>query len=88
MNTKQTTTVTTGHTDQLPTLSLVETRSENKITKQDRLYCQHQQDRLYESLDQIDHWYRVFIQEAEQYRETHKVRYKDNGKVEHRGAYR
>lgn len=45
MNTKQTTTVTTGHTDQLPTLSLVETRSENKITKQDRLYCQHQQDR-------------------------------------------
>lgn len=87
MNAKQTT-VTAGHSDLLSTTLQGEVHKEEKITVQDRQYCQEQQDRLYESLDQIDRWYEVFTQEAEQYRESHKLRYKENGKVEHRGGYR
>ena len=62
-------------------------RNEDKITEQDRIYCQNQQDLLYKTLDQIDHWYAIFKEDAEQYQEERKFHYEDNGKVSMRNLY-
>ena len=43
----------TGHTDLLSGILKVQVRNEEKITEQDRIYCQNQQDELYKTLDQI-----------------------------------
>ena len=42
-----------GHTDLLSGILKVQVRNEEKITEQDRIYCQNQQDELYKTLDQI-----------------------------------
>lgn len=85
----QTTTATkTGNApDLLSGILSVQVRNEDKITEQDRLYCQTQQDLLYKTLDQIDHWYAIFKEDAEQYQEERKFHYEDNGKVSMRNFY-
>lgn len=79
----QTTTATkTGNApDLLQGILSVQVRSEDKITEQDRVYCQHQQDMLYKTLDQIDRWYAVFKEEAERHQAECKFHYEENGKV-------
>jgi len=67
--------------DLLSGILSVQVRNEEKITEQDRLYCQQQQDLLYKTLDQIDRWYAIFKEEAERYREKKNFKYEDNGKV-------
>lgn len=74
--------------DLLSAIYKVEIRNEDKISGQDRIYCQSQQDELYKSLDRIDRWYEIFMQEAEQYKDSHRISYKNNGKVEFRDSYR
>lgn len=87
----QTTTATTTKAgnapDQLPGIQSIQVRNENKITEQDRIYCQNQQDLLYKTLDQIDRWYAIFKEEAEQYRAERKFHYEENGKVSMRNFY-
>ena len=46
--------------DLLQGILSVQVRNEDKITEQDRVYCQTQQNLLYKTLDQIDRWYAVF----------------------------
>ena len=58
----------TGHTDLLSGILKVQVRNEEKITEQDRIYCQNQQDELYKTLDQIAWWYNIFKREAENMR--------------------
>ena len=70
-----------SHTDLLTGILNVQVRNEDKITEQDRQYCQLQQDQLYKTLDRIDRWYAIFKEEAERYRETKNFKYEDNGKV-------
>ncbi len=70
-----------GRTDLLSGILGVEIRNEEKITAQDRLYCEKQQEQLYKSLEQIDRWYGIFTTEAENYRERHCIRYKENGEI-------
>lgn len=79
----QTTTATkTGNApDLLQGILSVQVRNEDKITEQDRLYCQTQQDMLYKTLDQIDRWYAVFKEEAERHQAECKFHYEENGKV-------
>lgn len=79
----QTTTATHagGNADLLSGILGVEIRNEEKITAQDRLYCEKQQEQLYKSLEQIDRWYGIFTTEAEKYRESHKISYKENGEI-------
>ena len=48
-----------GHTDLLSGILKVQVRNEDKITEQDRVYCQNQQDELYKTLDQIAGWYNI-----------------------------
>ena len=85
----QTTTVTRAGNapDLLSGILSVQMRNEDKITEQDRIYCQNQQDLLYKTLDQIDHWYAIFKEDAEQYQEERKFHYEDNGKVSMRDFY-
>ena len=54
------TTATIGHTDLLSGILKVQVRNEEKITEQDRIYCQNQQDELYKTLAQIAWWYNIF----------------------------
>ncbi len=70
-----------GRTDLLSDILGVEIRNEEKITAQDRIYCEKQQEQLYKSLEQIDRWYEIFTTEAENYRERHRIRYKENGEI-------
>ena len=67
--------------DLLSGILSVQVINEEKITEQDRQYCQRQQDLLYKTLDQIDRWYAIFKEDAERYREEKNFRYEDNGKV-------
>lgn len=74
-------------TDLLTGILNVQVRNEDKITEQDRQYCQLQQDRLYRTLDHIDRWYAILKEEAERYREIKNFKYEDNGKVSIRNFY-
>ena len=72
----QTTVTKAGNApDLLSGILSVQVRNGDKITEQDRAYCQHQQDMLYKTLDQIDRWYAVFKEEAEQYQAERKFHY-------------
>ena len=73
-----------GNADLLSGILGVEIRNEEKITVQDRLYCEKQQEALYESLDQIDRWYDIFTKEAERYGESNRISYKVNGEISYR----
>ena len=73
--------------DLLQGILSVQVRNEDKITEQDRVYCQTQQNLLYKTLDQIDRWYAVFKEDAEQYQAERKFHYEDNGKVSMRDFY-
>ena len=76
-----------SHTDLLTGILNVQVRNEDKITEQDRQYCQLQQDQLYRTLDRIDRWYDIFKEEAERYREIKSFKYENNGKVSIRNFY-
>lgn len=73
-----------GKADLLSGILGVEIRNEEKITAQDRLFCEKQQEALYRSLDQIDHWYGIFTKEAEKYGESNRISYKVNGEISYR----
>lgn len=79
----QTTAMTSaaGHTDLLSGILKVQVRNKEKITEQDRIYCQNQQDELYKTLDQIDGWYNLFKKEAEKYEGKIKLKHEQNGKI-------
>ena len=81
----QTSTVTHagGNADLLSGILGVEIRNEEKITAQDRLFCEKQQEMLYNALEQIDQWYGIFTKEAEKYRESHRISCKENGEIRH-----
>lgn len=77
-------TTTQAGADLLSGILGVEIRNEEKITANDRLYCEDQQEALYRTLGQIERWYGIFTEEAEQYRLSHRVKYKENGEVSYR----
>ena len=73
--------------DLLSGILSVQVRNEDKITEHDRIYCQSQQDLLYETLDQIDRWYALFKEDAEQYKEKFKFKYEENGKTTYKNYH-
>ena len=88
----QTTTVTQTatpagrHTALLSGILGMEIRNEEKITAQDRIFCERQQELLYRTLDHIDRWYGIFTGEAEQYRDSHSLVYKKSGEIKFRSS--
>ena len=85
----QTTTATNAGNapDLLSGILSVQVGNDDKITEQDRIYCQNQQEMLYKTLDQIDRWYAIFKEEAERYQTERKFHYEENGKVSMRDFY-
>lgn len=79
--TEMTTATKAGNSDLLSGILGIEIRNEEKITAKDRSYCEAQQEALYKSLEQIERWYGIFTEDAEKYRESHRVKYKENGEV-------
>ena len=75
----QTVTPAGAPTELLSEILEMEIRNEEKITAQDRIFCERQQELLYRTLDQIDRWYGIFTEEVVQYRESHGLVYKKNG---------
>lgn len=73
-----------GRTDLLSGILGVEIRNEEKITSQDRVYCEKQQELLYKTLEQIEQWHRIFMKDAEKYNESHRLKYSENGGIRHK----
>ena len=65
--------------DLLQGILSVQVRNEDRYG-QDRVYCQTQQNLLYKTLDQIDRWYAVFKEEAEQYQAERKFHYEETAR--------
>lgn len=82
----QTVTPAGAHTELLSGILGMEIRNEEKITAQDRIFCERQQELLYKTLDQIDRWYSIFTEESVQYRESHSLVYKGNGELKFRSS--
>ena len=77
----------TNTPDLLSGILSVQVRNEDKITERDRIYCQSQKDLLYKTLDQIDRWYALFKEDAEQYKEKFKFKYEENGKTTYKNYH-
>jgi len=73
--------------DLLSSIYKVEIKNEDKITDIDRIFCENEQALLYRSLNEIEHWYGIFAQDADKYKESHNVEYLSNGKVKRRDIY-
>jgi len=66
----------------------IEVRSEDKITKEDREFCERQQATLYLELSKLHKWYNLFYQEAQQYNESHRLEWATNGTVRENKPWR
>jgi hypothetical protein len=75
-------------TDLLSSIYKIQIRNEEKISDTDRIFCESQQKSLYQTLDEIDRWYGIFTEEANKYRDSHKLSFQPNGKVKVHEPYR
>lgn len=74
--------------DLLSSILGVTVRNEEKITEQDRVYCQLQQDKLYQTLDQLAGWYKIFIDQALDPRYEHlQPKFHESGAVKFKEPY-
>lgn len=74
-------------TDLLSSIYKIQIRNEEKISDADRVFCENQQQSLYKTLDEIDRWYSIFKEEALKYKESHRVSFEVNGKVNKHDSY-
>ena len=72
---------TGGNADLLTAIYGIEICRESQISASDREYCEQQQKALYATLEQLEQWYRIFADDAEKYRESHRLEYKPDGKI-------
>lgn len=71
----------TNGTDMLAVFNTIQINNEEKISLHDKKFCEQQQQLLNLSLGQIDKWYAFFRQEAEKYKESHRITFEANGSV-------
>jgi hypothetical protein len=64
----------------------IQVNNEDLITEYDHNFCQLRQKMLYESLDQIDHWYAIFKKEAEKFKDWN-VSFDGSGHVDYRDPH-
>ncbi len=77
-----------SHPDLLSAIYGVQIRNDEKISEEDRAFCQTEQDKLYRSLEQIERWYDLLFEEAGKYNESHRHSYAPNGSVKTNEPYR
>lgn len=80
-------TPTIDGTNMLAVFDNIQINNEEKISLRDKEFCEHQQQLLNDSLDQIDKWYAFFRHEAEQYKESHRITFEPNGSVKTNSPY-
>lgn len=73
--------------DMLAVFDNIQINNEEKISLPDKEFCEHQQRLLDSSLDQIDKWYNFFLQEVQQYKESHRITFAENGTVKTNPPY-
>lgn len=81
------TTTATNGIDMLAAFDSIRINNEEKISVRDKEFCEHQQQLLDASLSQIDRWYAFFRQEAENYKESHRITFEKNGVVKTNPLY-
>lgn len=79
-------TVTSG-TDMLAVFDSIQVNNEEKISAHDKAFCEHQQQLLDTSLNQIDKWYTFFRREADHYKDSHRIAFQPNGLVKTNPPY-
>ncbi len=70
-----------GSTDLLSSIMGVTVRNEDKISAEDREFCEGKQNQLYATLKQLQWWYELFTTNAETFREKYNLHYEENGSV-------
>ncbi len=73
--------------DMLAVFDNIQINNEEKISLPDKEFCEHQQRLLDSSLDQIDKWYNFFLHEVQQYKESHRITFAENGTVKTNPPY-
>lgn len=73
--------------DMLAVFDNIQINNGEKISLPDKEFCEHQQRLLDSSLDQIDKWYNFFFQEVQQYKESHRITFAENGTVKTNPPY-
>lgn len=74
--------------DLLSSILGVTVRNEEKISEQDRAFCQQQQEKLYHTLDQLAGWYDIFKGQASDPRyERFIAKWQADGSVEFKEPY-
>lgn len=76
-----------GHPDLLSSVYSIQIKNEEKISEDDRQYCERQQQALNETIHQLKWWYELFKANGVRYQESHKVSYEANGIVKSRESY-
>lgn len=69
-------------TDMLQVFDKIEVNNLDKISEDDRIFCENQQKSLYETLDQLKKWYDLFLPEVLKYKDSFRIKIKTNGEVE------
>ena len=81
----------TSHSSTGDLLKIFDTFSiqkENVIPEQDLKFCLQQQELLYQTLDNIQHWYDLFCKEASNFAESHTLTYGIDGILTFHEHYR
>ena len=76
-----------ANTNLLAVFDTVVVRNEEKISAEDRDFCQRHQRVLTRTLDQLQRWYDLLRQEADACGDEFKATYKVNGTVEYNSPY-
>ena len=71
-----------NNNDLLSALDKIQIEGDDKITTEDREYCEGLQRQCYEVLDHLKTWYDLFHAEAEKFQDTYNLDFEPNGRVE------
>lgn len=77
----------TNGTNMLAVFDNIQVNNQEKISACDKKFCTNQQQLLDASLNQIDKWYSFFRQEAEHYKDSHRIAFQPNGSVKTNPPY-
>lgn len=83
MNNSFTSPIGTG-TDLLSLFGKIKVNNEEKISENDRKHCENLQNELYQTLNQLDGWYKLFYEDIQKYKDTYRIKFLINGKLDER----
>jgi len=82
------TTTNNESTNLLGVFDKIEVKNEEKISADDLLFCKEQQSSVEQALAKLDKWYGIFREASQEFTESHKVKFLENGSVEFSKPYK